>query len=188
VSAVARLPSVDRERGDRRAARAGMTRSGRRGGRRWRRSRARGWCGAEMRQRCATNAAVMRHPCVAAAHRTGGPRHPDIHLCRSQAPLTPPPSPPGCPSGPTFPRRPTARPVPASRRGHGFPRSHGPTEHEVNGSWLKFRCRVDASPSPSRATCRVRARAGRDAQITKRTREPQESKNVTAEEARMEPP
>jgi hypothetical protein len=32
-------------------------------------------------------------------------------------------------------------------RGHGFPRSHGPAEHEVNGSWLRLRCRRRRPPS-----------------------------------------
>ena len=36
--------------------------------------------------------------------------------------------------------RPAARADPASAR-HGFPRSHGPTEHEVDGPWLTHRYR-----------------------------------------------
>jgi hypothetical protein len=80
-------------------------------------------------------------------------------------------------------RPPSAAPLPPVRRGHGFPRPHGPAEHEVNGSWLKLRCRADASPS--RATwidcrrCRMRGRKNAE-----RTQQPQGSGDFSADRAR----
>jgi len=56
----------------------------------------------------------------------------------------PPSQPPELSDWPDF-----SRPA-AGRRGHGFPRSHGPPEHEVKGSCLTLRYRAD--PSPSGAT------------------------------------
>ena len=69
---------------------------------------------------------------------------------------------------------PATPPAPAGRRRHGFPRSHGPSKREVNGSWLRLRCRGDANP-PSHTTCndcRPRAARRRNAEGA---REPQKS-------------
>ncbi len=68
-----------------------------------------------------------------------------------------PPSPPRpeTPSrSPTAPH-PLPRPPPApGRRGHGFPRSHGPAEDEVKAEWLTLRCPADppGPAGPIRAT------------------------------------
>lgn len=41
---------------------------------------------------------------------------------------------------------PAPRPLPLGRRGHRFPRSHGPPERKVRATWLTLRCRADLSP------------------------------------------
>jgi hypothetical protein len=60
--------------------------------------------------------------------------------CRAQARMIP------------LPRHalPTPRPAAFRPRRHGFPRSHGPAEDEVNGTWLTLRCCPD--PRSSRVT------------------------------------
>ncbi len=69
---------------------------------------------------------------------------------------------------------PAARPLPLGRRGHRFPRSHGPPERKIKATWLTLRCpanpsRSSAQTAPARP---ARGARGRDAEGT---REPQES-------------
>jgi hypothetical protein len=54
-------------------------------------------------------------------------------------------------SPPPFVRPPThPPPAPLGRRGHRFPRSHGPPERKVKVQWLTLRC--PANPSPRTVT------------------------------------
>jgi hypothetical protein len=67
-----------------------------------------------------------------------------------------------------LPRGAGPRPAAAGRRGHGFPRSHGPTEHKVNAPWLTFRCQVD----PNRAALRGSVAARTQRMRSKHRRNP----------------
>ena len=76
-------------------------------------------------------------------------------------------------SSPLSSRPPPAR-SPLGRRGHRFPRSHGPPERKIKATWLTLRCpanprRSSAQTAPARP---ARGARGRDAEGT---REPQES-------------
>jgi hypothetical protein len=92
---------------------------------------------------------------------------------------------PRCPAPGHAPPRPTARPLPGRRR-HGFPRSHGPAEDEVNATWLTLRRCADLALEPRHAD-HIRSACNERGENAEGTRDPQESWRVRAHDAADEP-
>jgi hypothetical protein len=67
-------------------------------------------------------------------------------------------------------------PAPFGRRRHGFPRSHGPAEDEVNGTWLTLRCCADPAleprhPDQIRSACSGRGKKPEEPEMRRNPRE-----------------